>query len=55
MKEAPFLSEKEKLSDPSTPSLVAVFVLFLFVLFDLGSQVEAVEVLVLVDGCHVVA
>ena len=41
---------------PSTPSLVAVVVLVVFVLLlDLGSQVEAVEVLVLVDRRHVVA
>ena len=51
-----FYLRKKKLCDPSTSSsLVAVLVVLLFVLFDLGSEVEAVEVLVLVDRRHVVA
>ena len=50
-------SGKEKLSDPSasSSSLVAVFVILLFLLLDLWPQIEVVEVLVLVDRRHVVA
>ena len=51
-----YLEKKSHPVHPSTSSLVAVVVLVVFVLLlDLGSQVEAVEVLVLVDRRHVVA